>query len=98
MARLRLSPAARADLVEIRRYSIGEFGGEVADAYLRGFNQAFALLRERPFVGPVRRELGERVRCLTHRRHRIFYEATDDGVLIVRIVHHARDAYRELNG
>lgn len=98
MARLRLSPAARADLVEIRRYSIREFGSEVADAYLRGFNMAFALLRERPLVGPGRPELGERVRCLIHRRHRIFYESADEGVFIIRIVHHARNAHRELNG
>jgi len=98
VARLRLSPAARADLVDIRRYSIREFGGEVADAYLRGFNQAFALLREQSLVGPGQPDLGERVRCLSHRRHRIFYEATDDGVLIIRVVHHARNAHRELNG
>ena len=70
----------------------------MADAYLRGFNQAFTLLRGRPFIGPGRPESGERVRCLTHRRHRIFYQATDDGVFIIRIVHHARNAHRELNG
>lgn len=98
MVRLRLSSAARADLVGIRHYSFREFGGDVADAYLRGFNQAFTLLREQPMVGPGQPDLGERVRCLTHRRHRIFYEAADDGVLIIRIIHHARNARRALNG
>jgi toxin ParE1/3/4 len=97
MASLRLSAAARVDLVEIRQYSISEFGPDVADAYLRGFNAAFAALRERPFVGAARPELGEGLRCLTYRRHRLFYRVERDLVLIVRIIHHARNAHRELN-
>ncbi len=98
MARLRLTAAARADLVQIRTYSLQEFGPEVADVYFRGFNQAFTLLRERPYAGVARPELGESVRCLTQRRHRLFYRLEDDLVLIIRILHHARNAQWELSG
>jgi toxin ParE1/3/4 len=96
MAKLRLSVAARADLVEIRNFSLAEFGSEVADTYFRGFNQAFALLRERPFAGVTQPELGDHLRCLTQRRHRIFYRVDGDIILIVRIIHHARNARRAL--
>ena len=97
MNKLRLSAAARADLVEIRKFSVGEFGRDVADAYFRGFNQAFALLRDRPFAGAARPEAGAAIRCLTHRRHRIFYRIDGDLVLIIRVIHHARNAHRDLN-
>lgn len=95
--RLRLSGAARVDLVEIRKYSIAEFGADVADAYFRGFNKAFSLLRERPFAGAGQPELAEGLRRYVHRRHRIFYRVDDDLVLIVRIIHHAQNARQALN-
>lgn len=97
MARLRLSTAARADLIEIRKYSLFEFGHGVADSYFRGLNTVFALLRERPFAGASRSDLGDGLRCFTHRRHRIFYRIESDLVLIVRIVHHAQSARRALD-
>ena len=96
MARLRLSEAARNDLTEIRAYSLKEFGADVADAYFRGFSQSFALLRERPHAGAMQTDMQGSIRCLVHRRHRIFYLVDDDLVLIVRIIHHARNARREL--
>ncbi len=92
MTKLRLSQAARADLIDIRGYSVMEFGVEVADIYFNGFNQAFSLLRERPFIGASQPDLGRDVRCLTHRRHRIFYRVRDDAILILRVLHHTRHA------
>ncbi len=96
MAELDLSPAARADLFEIRVYSVDQFGGEVADSYFLGFDAAFALLREHPMAGAARADLGNGIRCLIHRRHRIFYHIVGDTVLIVRVVHHAKDARKAL--
>lgn len=98
MAELDLSPAARADLLEIRVYSVDKFGVEVADSYFLGFDAAFVLLREHPMAGVARLELGKGIRCLIHRQHRIFYYIDKDTVVIVRIVHHARDARRALKG
>jgi toxin ParE1/3/4 len=91
MAELRLTAAARAYLIDIRRYSVAEFGATVADGYFRGFKDAFALLRERPFAGAQRIDLPTGVRCLLHRRHKILYQVDGDRVLIVRVIHHARN-------
>ena len=97
MARVIPSPAAKADLEEIRDYSVEQYDAVVADAYFLGFDAAFDLLAEHPFAGSEKPELGFAIRCLTHRKHRIFYTVTDDIVLIIRVIHHARDARRILN-
>jgi len=91
MRRVKLSAAARADLSEIQRYSIREFGLEVANAYLRGMNGAFALLAEHPFAGALETDLGDAIRCLRHKRHRIYYRVVKDEIAVMRIIHHARD-------
>lgn len=98
MAEVKFSNAAEADLVEIDEFSASRFGEDVAETYMHGFGDAFGLLRDFPLAAPLHPELGEGVRCLVHRQHRIFYCVDGDVVLIVRIVHHAMDADRALKG
>lgn len=91
-AEVRLSSAARADLVEIREYSIAQFDPETANAYFLGFDEAFDLLSTHPNIGMARPDLGKDIRCLTHRKHRLFYCVEKLVVIIIRVVHHARVA------
>ncbi len=92
VVRLKLSAAARNDLAAIDEYGVAQFGKEVATEYARGFQEAFAQLREFPQLGPLRSELREGTRCKQHRKHLIFYRFTDDTVLIQRILHHSQFA------
>jgi toxin ParE1/3/4 len=92
VTKLRIAKAAQQDLRDIRIYSKAAFGPVIAKAYLNGLRQAFGLLRERPFAGSAEDDLGGAMRGLTHRSHRIYYRTLDDEVLIVRILHHRRDA------
>ena len=96
MARVFPTEAARADLVAIREYSIERFGSDVADDYFLGFDEAFDLLSRHPLAGPAMPEFGDGIRCLTHRRHRLFYKVDADIVLIVRVLHAAMDARQTL--
>ena len=98
MTELRLSAAARADLVAIRIYSNDQFGRETADAYFLGFDDLFDLLIRHPRAGEKKSALGKNIRCLVHRRHRILYRVDGETVVIVRIVHHAMDLRRALKG
>ncbi|MFA6220057.1 MAG: type II toxin-antitoxin system RelE/ParE family toxin [Erythrobacter sp.] len=98
MAEVEFSNAAEADLVEIDEFSASRFGDDVAETYMHGFDEAFGLLRDFPLAAPLHPELGDCIRCLVHRQHRIFYCLDGDAVLIVRIVHHAMDARRALKG
>ena len=96
MAEIRFSPATRADLKEIGRFSRREFGKAVADKYLFGLDQVFDRLASHPHFGEAQPKLGKGVRRLSHRQHRIFYEVNGEVVLILRIFHHARDVKRNL--
>ncbi|HMT44596.1 MAG TPA: type II toxin-antitoxin system RelE/ParE family toxin [Chakrabartia sp.] len=98
MAKLRLRAEAYADLDDIQAYGEAEWGVEIAEEYARGFRTSFSLLRDHPEAGPARPELGKGIRCLLHRKHRIFYRIEGDTVIIVRIVHGMMDARRVLKG
>lgn len=98
MAEVEFSNAAETDLVEIDEFSASRFGEGVAEAYMHGFDEAFGLLGDFPLSAPLNLELGEGIRCLVHRQHRIFYKVGGAAVLIVRIVHHAMDAGQALKG
>jgi toxin ParE1/3/4 len=90
--------AAETDLVEFDEFSASRFGEAVAEAYMHGFDEAFGLLRDFPLSALLNPDLGEGIRCLVHRQHRIFYQVGGDAVLIIRIVHYAMDARQALKG
>jgi toxin ParE1/3/4 len=92
VARVEFSNAAVSDLAEIDEYSLSQFGEEVAEVYMGGFDKAFALLRDHPKAGAAVPEYGKSYHCLLNRRHRIFYSVKGDVVTIIRILHHAKDA------
>jgi toxin ParE1/3/4 len=96
VARIRIAPAARDDLREVRVYSKAAFGSQVAFSYLEGIRATLHRLRDRPQMGSAEDDLGEGLKGFTHRSHRIYYRVVPDGVLIVRVLHHARDALRAL--
>ena len=59
---------------------------------MRRFDELFDLLRRHPLAGREACDLGNGMRSLTHRSHRVLYQVGKDEVLIVRILHHAMDA------
>ena len=96
MTEIEFSNAAVEDLSEIDEFSILQFGAEMGEAYMRGFDKAFTLLQDHPLAGRAVPEYGNLTRCLVHRKHRIFHIVEGETVLIVRILHHAMDAQRAL--
>lgn len=91
MIKLRTASAARSDIRDIRAYSKLTFGKRVARDYLDGLIAAFDRLAMRPLIGVAERDLGKDMRSFAYRSHRIFYRVDEDELLIVRILHHARD-------
>jgi toxin ParE1/3/4 len=96
--KLRLSSAAEAELEAIDAFSFEQFGDEVASVYMRRFYELFDLLRRHPLAGQAAPDLGRGLRSLSHRSHRILYQASKNEVLIVRVLHHAVDMKRALSG
>lgn len=91
MADVRLTAAALADLDEIDEYGVANFGGELADAYSRDFRNVFTRLRRYPRSGPPAPELGNDVRTIRYRQHRLYYVIEDGDVQVLRVFHVARD-------
>ena len=98
MVDLRVSVEARRDFREIKDRGVREFGPERAREHLAGFGRLFRLLRDQPFAGQERPDIEAGVRSLSHRPHRILYEIESDIVVILRIIHQARDVRRAFEG
>lgn len=94
VVRLRIAQAAQQDLREIRIHSKLAFGANVAKEYLVGIRAAFSRLREHPFAGTAEGDLGDGLRGVSYRSHRIYYRVLsgDNELVIVRVLYHSRDA------
>jgi len=98
VTRLEVSPAAENDLDEILTYSTIRFGDPVATDYYFGFRDSFERLLQNPRLGRPAEEAGMDVRCLSYRRHRIFYEIDQEVVRVLRILHYSMDVDDDLLG
>ena len=90
MGRFRLSPRAKADLADIRRY-IAQDNPEVANRFAGEFFDLFHLLAKNPEIGQQRNELRENLRSMSHGNYVVFFYPMKDGVEIAGVVHGARD-------
>jgi toxin ParE1/3/4 len=88
---------AEIDLDEILEFSVRQFGVEVAENYVLGIYDSFDRLLESPRIGAPVEGVEPVFRSIGFRSHRIFYVYENDTVLIVRILHKARDAEAALN-
>lgn len=96
MRSLRLSEAAAADLEMIFVHGAEQFGEETAETYVRGFEAAFTLIAEHPWIGAVHDTVRPPVHSLPHGSHRIFYDIVDDQAVVRRVLHKAMDVERWL--
>lgn len=95
-AELTLLAQAEQDLIELRRYSRREFGAATADRYVEDIRGVFRLLCDNPRAGTPRPDFGAAIRSFTKRRHRILYCIVEQGIQIVRVLHHSQDVRRAL--
>jgi toxin ParE1/3/4 len=96
MKRLRLSPAARADLDAIWDYSKSAWGADQADSYLRGIFSMMWTLAERPSLGRRIEEVRPGYLKFPVASHVIFYRQTAEGIDVIRILHKRMDLERHL--
>ena len=91
MPRLRFTHSAETDLLELW-LTIAEENLVAADESLDTIQATVSLLVTQPEMGRVRAELAAGLRSFpTRTPYIIFYVAETDGLLIVRVLHHARD-------
>jgi len=83
----RLTPDAQSDLIEIRRYTLVEWGSEQSKKYLSELRQIMSLLSETPRMGTQRSELSVETFSFPHSRHVIYYQCSGKQIIVFGILH-----------
>lgn len=97
MPGLRLSKQAWSDLREILLY-IARSNPDAAEAHHQKLVDACSMLAEHPLAGRHRPEIGARIRSYAVGNYNIFYTPQQRGVLILRLLHSARDVRKLFRG
>lgn len=87
---VRLSEAAKDDLLEIWRHVVGDRPA-AADRQLDRLEAAVVRLGDFPGLGVARDDLREGLRMLRVDRYAIFYSQRDRRLVVERILHASRD-------
>lgn len=90
MARLTISPEAEQDLVDIWLY-IAEDQPLNADRFLARLEEQANKLAEFSNMGVAREELAFALKSFPLDRYVLFYRTTQEGIELVRVLHHSRD-------
>jgi toxin ParE1/3/4 len=68
-----------------------EASEEVANRFVTAIEAAFEPLRHFPLSGPAREQLAPGLRVIFHQAYAIYYTPLAEEVVIVRVLHGARD-------
>ncbi|MFY7837662.1 MAG: type II toxin-antitoxin system RelE/ParE family toxin [Novosphingobium sp.] len=92
--RLEQSCLAKADLESIFEYGLLHFGSDRVLAYLDHIQSRFQKLLDYPRSGRIEPDLSGTTYSTSCEAHRIYYELTDDTIVIVRVLHKSMDVGR----
>lgn len=87
MAAYRLTPSAQTDLIEIRRYTLKQWGVEQSKKYLLELRQTIRGLSETPAMGKQRHEVGVDAFSFPHASHVIYYLVNKQKIVIFAVLH-----------
>lgn len=96
MKHYRLTELAEADLENILKYSIENWGASVAKRYYRGLYERFEWLVDNKQLGKYRPEIDLGIYSYQYQSHLIFYEIHLQQIEILRILHKNTDYQRHL--
>ena len=96
MRRLELTAIARADLRSIRRYSERTWGSDRTAEYMTALRDTMKGLLADTVVSRNRNDLRPGLQMATSGRHRVFFEADQSRILVVRVLHDMMDYQHHL--
>lgn len=82
-----ITPDARADLIDIRRYTVQQWGESQSQSYLSELRQTIRLLAETPSLGKSRSDVGTEVLSFPHTSHVIYYVEHDHHIVVFAVLH-----------
>lgn len=87
MAKYRLTNDAKQDLINIRYYTVAQWGDEQSKKYLLELQQTILLLTESPNIGKKRPDVLTDTLSFPHGSHVIYYMIHDAHILVFAILH-----------
>jgi toxin ParE1/3/4 len=95
--RFELSRLAVADLDAIADYTVERWGKKQARVYIDALEARLTQLAHQPFIGRRREELASGLLCFPFESHVVFYNTTDFGIAVVRVLHKQQDPFRHID-
>lgn len=83
----RLTPDAQSDLIEIRRFTIKQWGPVQSQKYLSELRKTVRMLAESPSLGKPRPEVGSNVLSFPHVSHVIYYVVHEQQLVVFGVLH-----------
>ena len=90
MPRILKTRQSRKDYVSIEDY-IAQTSPQNAEMILRLFDEKLCVLASNPSIGRPRPELAPNLRSWNLHRFVLFYRPTEDGIILVRVLHSSMD-------
>ena len=87
MLSYRLTPDAQTDLIEIRRFTVKQWGTTQSQKYLLELRKTIRLLAETPSLGKSRPDVGSSVLSFPHVSHVIYYVAHEQQLIVFGVLH-----------
>lgn len=87
MSDYRLTPEARTDLIEIRRYTLETWGTAQSQKYLSELRKTLRVLAGTPAPGRARADLGSDVFSFPHASHVIYYVIHEERLVVFAAQH-----------
>mgnify|MGYP004717491365 FL=1 len=91
MAKFQLTDEARQDLVDIRQFTLQHWGEAQSHQYLRRLQRTLHTLSELPTMGISRAsDVAECVLSFPFVSHMIYYQAIQQGIIVLAVMHQSR--------
>ncbi|MBA4697738.1 MAG: type II toxin-antitoxin system RelE/ParE family toxin [Legionella sp.] len=92
----RLYPKAIDDLESIYVYSLGEFGRNRTEDYIRMLELSFQHLADDPLIARLCEDIRPDLRAFNVGSHIIFFKIIADNIAIIRVLHQSMDFNRHI--
>ncbi len=78
---------ARADLLNIRKYTIEKWGKEQSTKYLQELNKTLQLLTDSPSIGIQRADISLTTFSFPYASHIIYYTLSNNFLIVLAVLH-----------
>lgn len=95
-AEYRLAPTALRDLEGIWLYTLEQWGIEQANRYIGEITATFDMLANNPQQGMPCEAIRKGYRRSWVEKHAIYFQITDYGIAVIRVLHARMDALRHV--